>query len=460
MAELTSGGPQHGRDGPRIAVFSMDAVGHLNPMLALVSALTGDPRHCRVRAYGSPALGALYRRAGAEFVPLDQRTPAPDSPPLSEPRPSDLAVRSFLAPQNGLDAVVNGVARFAPDVVVHDVFDLRGAVAARALGVPAAAVLPFAGLRALGDGFVRQHGSDHPALRAANARLVRDFGTDVLGDPVCLPVLFPSRSLSLVTAVEAQSPPPGAAGMEALRFMERALGPALRWTGPWLGDVYWGEESAHAVAYERAARRRAQGALSVLFSLGTNISTFRREAPMGGARSGAEYFDVALDLLLAALGDDHRFHLLIARGSSEVRRAWPANAVVADVLPQRALLAGAVDVFITHHGYNSTVEAVLHGVPAVALPGYGDQVANAAFSVARGVSVAHWDLRGPATSCTPDLLRRAVLDAASATGPAEALPGVRRELLAGGGVGKAAELVTELAAASCGVPRPRPGQAP
>ncbi|MFE4857448.1 hypothetical protein [Streptomyces sp. NPDC056670] len=448
MAGHTTGGPRRQRGEPRVAVLSMEAVGHLNPMLALVSALTADPWHCRVRAYGAPALGALYLRAGAEFVPLERLATAPKALRLTGPAPSDLAVRSFLAPQDGLDAVVRGVDRFAPDVVVHDVFDLRGAVAAGALGVPAAAVLPFAGLRALGEGFVRQHGADHPALRAANTRLVRDFGTDVLADPACLPVLFPSRDLSLVSAVEEQSPPRGATGLEALRAVEHELGAALRWTGPWQGGVHWGQDATGAFPYEEVVRRREAGSLTVLFSLGTNISTFRRAAPMGGAPSGREFFDAALDLLLDAFGGDPCVQLLIARGSEEVRRPWPANAVVADVLPQRALLSGASDVFVTHHGYNSTVEAVLHGVPAVAFPGYGDQVANAEFGVARGVSVARWDLRSPATSCTPAALRRAVGDAAGGGGPAAALPALRRELLAAGGAEKAAELVTALAVGS------------
>ncbi|MFJ8493745.1 nucleotide disphospho-sugar-binding domain-containing protein [Streptomyces sp. NPDC094038] len=410
-------------------------------MLAIVNALSGRPWDAVVHAYGSQDLGGLYRAAGAEFTPLGFRTPAPGTLPVFGGRPSDLAVRSFLAPQQGLAEVVRNLEKFGPDVVVHDVFDLRGAVAAGALGVPAATLLPFAGLRALGAGFVAEHDTRGPDLEAANDRLVRDFGIDILGDAACLPVLFPSRRLSLVTAVQQQSPPPGGLGTERLDALERELGAVLHWVGPCVGEVHWGEAAGYGLSPDAARRRDADGTLTVLFSLGTNITTFRRRAPMGGAPSGADFFASAVDLLFSALGDDDRFQLLVARGGADALGVRPGNAVVAEVLPQRRLLAEAVDVFVTHHGYNSTVEATLHGVPMIAFPGYGDQVTNAEFSVARGVSVAHWDLRSPVTTCTPQALRAAVTEALSPTGPRAALPALRRELFAPGGSDRAAELI-------------------
>ncbi|WP_157856165.1 glycosyltransferase [Actinacidiphila yeochonensis] len=422
----------------------MDAVGHLNPMLAAVSALTAHGRGPRVRVYGSAGTGALFRATGAEFEAL--RPPPAPARTQTASGPSHLAVRSFLAPQEGLASLVEAVAGFRPDAVVHDVFDLRGAVLAAAFGIPRASLIGFAGLRALGGEFVEEHSGLHPSLLAANDRLLRDFHLDVLGDDVCLPVLYPSRRLSIVTAVEEQSPPPGGtAGERRLGATEAALGPALRWLGPFLGDVHWGSAATGELTCA-APRRRPAGPLTVLFSLGTNIATFRRGSSMGGAASGHAFVEAAVGLLLSAFGGDDRYRLLVATGgwAPPAGAVWPGNAVVAEVLPQRRLLADAADVFITHHGYNSTVEAVAHAVPMVAFPGYGDQIANAEHSVRRGVSVARWDLRRPLATCDADALRDAVHTAASPTGPRLRLPALRRDLFTAGGAAAAADLILDL----------------
>ena len=447
MSRGSSIGRPAGTRAPRVAILSIDAVGHLNPMLAVASALASQTQSPCVRAYGSAGLASLFVAAGTEFETLALR-PAAARPTWSSGgfEPSALAVKSFLNPQDGLAELVDSIARFRPDVVVHDVFDLRGAVVSRTLGVPAGTLLPFAGLRALGEGFAEEHGQPHPALFAANDRLIRDFGVDILGDDVCLPVLFPSRELSLVTAIEEQSPPSGSLRDDTLDVIERSLESALHWVGPCLGDVHWGGAASANFPIARAAERRASGALTVLFSLGTNIMTFRRGMPMGGATSGDEFVEAAVDLLLDALGEDDAYQLLVATGgwTPARSRGWPGNAVVGDVLPQRRLLAEATDVFITHHGYNSTVEATAHGVPMVAFPGYGDQVSNAEFAVRRGVSIARWDLRAPVTTCTAEDLRQAVDAAASPTGPPAKLPALRRELELAGGATAAADLILGL----------------
>ncbi|XP_035692514.1 UDP-glucuronosyltransferase 2C1-like [Branchiostoma floridae] len=57
-------------------------------------------------------------------------------------------------------------------------------------------------------------------------------------------------------------------------------------------------------------------------------------------------------------------------------------------LPQNDLLGHRkTRAFVTHAGYNGLCEALYHGVPVVCLPLYGDQPANAARVVARGLGV-------------------------------------------------------------------------
>eukprot|EP00928_Gymnodinium_smaydae_P043607 TRINITY_DN2917_c0_g4_i1.p1 TRINITY_DN2917_c0_g4~~TRINITY_DN2917_c0_g4_i1.p1 ORF type:complete len:584 (-),score=60.85 TRINITY_DN2917_c0_g4_i1:210-1823(-) len=55
----------------------------------------------------------------------------------------------------------------------------------------------------------------------------------------------------------------------------------------------------------------------------------------------------------------------------------PPNALCLPVMPQVDILNAGVDVFLTHGGQNSFMEALAVGVPVVVCPGFGDQPVNA-----------------------------------------------------------------------------------
>ncbi|KAF5270902.1 hypothetical protein FQR65_LT17760 [Abscondita terminalis] len=66
----------------------------------------------------------------------------------------------------------------------------------------------------------------------------------------------------------------------------------------------------------------------------------------------------------------------------------PQNVIISNWLPQRDLLAHKnMKLFITHGGLLSTTEAVYNGVPMVGIPVFGDQAANVAESVSKGIAV-------------------------------------------------------------------------
>merc|ERR1712176_1259591 len=65
----------------------------------------------------------------------------------------------------------------------------------------------------------------------------------------------------------------------------------------------------------------------------------------------------------------------------------PSNACCVPSLPQVDLLKAGVDLFLTHGGQNSFMEALSFGVPVVVCPGFGDQPVNAKKAVAMGVGL-------------------------------------------------------------------------
>eukprot|EP00913_Durusdinium_trenchii_P010204 g9565.t1 len=65
----------------------------------------------------------------------------------------------------------------------------------------------------------------------------------------------------------------------------------------------------------------------------------------------------------------------------------PSNALCVTSFAQVELLKAGVDVFVTHGGQNSFMEAISFAIPMVVCPGFGDQVVNAAKAMALGVGL-------------------------------------------------------------------------
>jgi UDP:flavonoid glycosyltransferase YjiC (YdhE family) len=80
------------------------------------------------------------------------------------------------------------------------------------------------------------------------------------------------------------------------------------------------------------------------------------------------------------------------------------NVAVVDIVDQWAALAEA-DVFVTHHGINSTHEAIFHQVPMFSLPFFADQPGLARRCGELGLAV-------PLGRGAPDDLRAADVDSA------------------------------------------------
>eukprot|EP00928_Gymnodinium_smaydae_P056106 TRINITY_DN39534_c0_g1_i1.p1 TRINITY_DN39534_c0_g1~~TRINITY_DN39534_c0_g1_i1.p1 ORF type:complete len:559 (+),score=51.65 TRINITY_DN39534_c0_g1_i1:99-1775(+) len=146
-------------------------------------------------------------------------------------------------------------------------------------------------------------------------------------------------------------------------------------------------------------------------------------------------------LLLVALGPQH---------DALDGVALPANALCLPTMPQVDLLKAGVDLFLTHGGQNSFMEALAAGVPMVVCPGFGDQHVNARRAESIGVG-RHVERPIPELEHVFDTAETYRRDVAAALREVFENPSFKIEagrcagvLRLAGGVQKATELILEL----------------
>ena len=422
-------------------------------MLEVASALVAHPDVAKVGSFGPERISAEFKEVGVQHFLIDRQS-TDEEDEIKEFM--NLARRSFIEPLSDIVTAVELASEFNADVVLYDPFSVYGYIAAQELGIPSAALITFPGLGALGDSFIKQHSEITPSLRRANQRYMELFDLDMLGEGL-LPVFFPSAHLSIVTTIETLALPLNEQRHPLLysrlghcqqrtvyagpcvrrptnRSLRYALQPNLPWHDALLPDPQdgagtlsneptVGPRSARMAPWTassptemiRAAKR--EGKRVVLFSLGTVITDTRFNSPVGGASTGREFLITMLRYLVQAFADRPDFLVIAAIGTrlqSNDVPAWPANFMTCSSCPQVELLETVVDVFITHHGANSTLESLLAGVPMVSVPGAGDQIPGARIAIGCGAAVALWDLSNPFETCSADALWQATQLALSA----------------------------------------------
>lgn len=118
-----------------------------------------------------------------------------------------------------------------------------------------------------------------------------------------------------------------------------------------------------------------------------------------GAQNGCIYFSWGSIIESSQLSQQLRTEILLALGQLQQRVLWkwerehlpdaPSNVLVRQWFPQQAILAHPnVQLFITHGGLLSVIEAVQYAVPMVGVPFVGDQYMNVARAVDKGYAVA------------------------------------------------------------------------
>ncbi|MEV0718732.1 macrolide family glycosyltransferase [Asanoa sp. NPDC050611] len=316
-----------------IAFLNIAMHGRVNPTLPVVAELVR--RGHSVSYHTSPAFADEVGAAGAKvllYAGGDQPLPDP-------PTPAALLAGLARTAVAVLPDVLSELRGLRPDLIVHDAACPWGAVAARTLGVPAAASFTtFAFNREVPS---PTRGSPTPEFLRARRRL-RGHGLPLvdLGNI--------RQPLNLVYTSRMFQP-----GVEELDASYRFVGPSI------------GARRADPFPVDRLRDPVLYASLGTVFNADPRLlHTFATAlAPLGGS-------------------------VVVATGRTDPAAlgALPSNVVARRSVPQPEVLARAA-LFVTHGGMNSVNEALHAGEPMLVVPQGADQPLVAARVVTLGAGL-------------------------------------------------------------------------
>ena len=365
---------------PVAAVFCMPEEGHLRRLLPIIAGLSRRGIEPCVFTHSRFQLQVVG--AGGRLVDIFARYPLAAADDESRPVPCRYV--SF-AGHYGID-IIREVRALAPSLVIADTFAVIGRVVAAALGIPIVNVC--AGHNVDPERFMAVL-ADDPRVAVAPAcyRAVERLRT-VHGFTDASPFSYvDGRSQWLNIYCE---PPAWLEPSEQKVFDPMMFFGSL----PSIGHIERRRLVQDPSYFPAGVRRR------VYVSFGTVIWRYYAREALAALAAIADAVATMPDTaaVISFGGTD--------RPAEERRLLERANVQVQTRVDQWAILAEA-DAFLTHHGLNSTHEAIFHQVPMVSCPFFWDQPALAARCNAFGLA-AHL-AAPPRGSVTADEVRT-VLD--------------------------------------------------
>jgi MGT family glycosyltransferase len=324
--------------------------GHINPTLPVVAELAR--RGHTVTYHTSPAFAAQIEAAGAKVhLYSGSDLPLPD-PPIPLAMLEELA-RAALGVLPGVLSDLRGTR---PDLIVHGAACPWGAVAARELGVPAAATFTtFA--------FSRQVSSPTGISCALVAAAVAHprIGWGYVRARWALRRSYDSGGLPLIDLMNAREPLNLVFTSRAFQPGADAFAPSYRFVGASVGS---------RLPYPE-------------FDAGLEDPVLY--ASLGTVFDGGPTLLRAFATALAPLGGT----VVVSTGHTEPADLGPlpANVMARRSVPQLQVLDRAA-LFVTHGGMNSVNEAMRAGVPTLVVPQGADQPLVARRVVELGAGLA------------------------------------------------------------------------
>lgn len=323
----------------------MKGVGHLQTLLPVVEGLTERGQLVHVLTHAD--YRAMVERAGGRFIDLFARYPLDAVDATSIPVPSRFV--SFAGAYG--ERLAEEVAPLAPALILYDTYSVAAPVVAKRLGVPYVNVCPnHAPVPARVVAALRHDPrvATSPECWAAVQRLRDVHGFASVSPFSYVEMLSPC--LNLYPEPEEFLDEEDRAALEPVAFFG-VLAPRLR------------EVSAPAVFPNGGRRHR------VYVAFGTVIWWYFEAAACAALEAITRTCaDLDVDLVIGLGG-----HRLPARARAAIDAP---NVQILEYADQWSALRQS-DVFVTHHGLNSTHEAIYHRVPMISYPFFGDQPALA-----------------------------------------------------------------------------------
>lgn len=352
----------------RIAVFSMPEPGHFQLLRPLISGLTRQGAD--VRVYTARQFQPQVRSDGATLVDLFEKYPLELADDASSPVPCRYV--SYAGHYAG--QLARDLERDRPSLILCETFALIGRVIAGLLDLPWVNVSPGHDLNP--ERYLRRLEADPrvsiaPACHSAVASLRERYGL-----PDASPFSFVT---SLSPFLNICCEPPSFLEREQRRVFE-----PLAFFGSLPSVDEPGRDSPEVDPHFGGASR-----VRVYVSFGSVVWRYYRQEAFAALQAISGYLASRADL-----------EGLISLGRAELepaqyRRLESGNVRLETYVDQPAVLREA-DVFVTHHGINSTHEAIFNRVPMLSYPFFWDQPALAAKCQDRGLAVPLGaELRGP-----------------------------------------------------------------